>query len=165
MRILIIADYLPYPLMGGDRIRIYNLLRRVASRHEVSLAAFLENPDDVEGVRHLKQFCTRVETASLQRHSPVAHVPGLLRYALEGKPLELKFLQSAELANKIKGLAATMDFDIVQIEKERMAMYLEALPPNRRRKSILMFHNFSFQQYRRISSIEGRLDKKLRALL
>lgn len=53
MRILIISDYVPYPLIGGDRIRIYNLLRRVASRDEVSLASFLETPDDAEGVPHL----------------------------------------------------------------------------------------------------------------
>ena len=66
MRILMIADYLPYPLIGGDRIRIYNLLRRVASRHEVSLAAFLEKPEDAEGVPHLQQICVRLETASFQ---------------------------------------------------------------------------------------------------
>ena len=104
MRILIIADYVPYPLVGGDRIRIYNLLRRVASRHEVSLAAFLETPKDAEGVSHLRQFCARVETATLRRRSPLAHLPGLLRYALKGKPPELKFLHSEELAKKIGSL-------------------------------------------------------------
>jgi sugar transferase (PEP-CTERM/EpsH1 system associated) len=165
MRILIISDYLPYPLIGGDRIRIYNLLRRVASRHEVSLAAFLETPEDAEGVDHLQQICVRVETASLQRRSPLAHLPGLLRFALAGKPLELKFLQSEELVNKIKGLVSTMDFDIVQIEHAHMGLYLEIVPRNRRCKSILMFHNFAFQQYSRFFQVERRWDRKLRALL
>jgi polysaccharide biosynthesis protein PslH len=165
MRILIISDYLPYPLIGGDRIRIYNLLRRIASRHEVSLVAFLETPEDAEGVSHFRQFCARVETASLRRRYPLSHLPGLLRYALAGKPLELMFLQSEELTNKIKGLVSTMDFDIVQIEQARMGLYLEALPQNRCFKSILMFQNFTFQQYKQISHIERRLDRKLRALL
>jgi len=165
MRILIIADYLPYPLIGGDRIRIYNLLRRVARRHEVSLAALLEKPEDVDGVPHLKDFCARVETANLRRHSPLAHLPGLLRYALAGKPPELKFLQSDELINKIKGLASTMDFDIVQIEHAHMGLYLQIFPQNRRCKSILMFHNFTSQQYRRIFHYERRWEWKIRALL
>ena len=70
MQILMIADYLPYPLIGGDRIRIYNLLRRVASRHEVSLLSFLEKPEDVEGVPHLKQLCARVETVNFEEFQP-----------------------------------------------------------------------------------------------
>jgi sugar transferase (PEP-CTERM/EpsH1 system associated) len=165
MRILIIADYLPYPLIGGDRIRIYNLLRRIASRHEVSLAAFLEKPGDDEGVAHLQQFCASVETASFQRRSRLVRVPGLLRYALAGKPPELKLLHSEELGGKIRQLVSTMDFDIVQIEHARMGLYLETLPQNRSCKSILMFHNFTLQQYRQIFHIERRLDRKIRALL
>jgi polysaccharide biosynthesis protein PslH len=162
MRILVIADYLPYPLVGGDRIRIYNLLRRVASRHEVSLAAFLEKPEDAEGIHHLQEFCTRVETASFQRRSRLAKIPGLLHYAITGKPPELKLLHSEELVSKIRQLVSTMDFDIVQIEHSRMGLYLETLPSNSRFKSILMFHNFTSQQYGRLSHVEQRWDRKLR---
>jgi sugar transferase (PEP-CTERM/EpsH1 system associated) len=165
MRILIIADYLPYPLIGGDRIRIYNLLRRVASRHEVSLAAFLEKPEDAEGVPHLKQICARVEAASFQRRSRLAKLSGMLRFALAGKPMELNLLHSEELVAKIKQLVSTEDFDIVQIEHSRMGLYLETLPQDRRCKSILMFHNFTFQQYSRVSHIERRWDRKMRSLL
>jgi sugar transferase (PEP-CTERM/EpsH1 system associated) len=165
MRILMIADYLPYPLFSGDRIRNYNLLRRVASRHEVSLAAFLDKPDDAaEGILHLRQFCAKVETASFHRRRRLARIPSLLRYALAGKPPELKLLHSEELVAKIKQLVSTMDFDIVQIDS-RMGLYLETLPQNRRCKSILMFQNFTFQQGRRIFQIERRWDRKIRVLL
>ena len=131
MRILIIADYLPYPLIGGDRIRIYNLLRRVASRHEVSLAAFLAKPEDAEGVPHLQQICARVEAVSFQRRSCLAKLSGTLRFALAGKPLELNLLHSEELVAKIKQLVSSEDFDIVQIEHSRMGLYLETLPQHR----------------------------------
>lgn len=164
MQILIIADYLPYPLVGGDRIRIYNLLRRVASHHEVSLAAFLETPDDAEGVPHLQQICARVETVSLRRRHPVSRLPGLFHYAIAGKPLELRFLYSDELARKIKGIASRTAFDIVQIES-RMGLYLETIPAKRLRKSILMFQNFTPQQYNRAFHIEDQWDRKIRSLL
>jgi hypothetical protein len=164
MRILMIADYLPFPLIGGDRIRIYNLLRRVARRHEVSLAAFLEKPEDSEGIHHLQEFCARVETASFLQRSRLVKAPGLLRYALEGKPPELKLLHSEELVSKIRQLFSTMDFDIVQIES-RMGLYLETLPQNRRCKSIQMFQNFSYQQFNRFFQVERRWDIKIRALL
>ncbi len=161
MRILMIANYLPYPQTSGGRIRIYNLLHRVACRHEVSLAAFLESAGDVEGIAHLQQFCAKVETANFSQRSRLAKVPGLLRYALEGKPPELMLLHSEELKCKIDQLCSTMDFDIVQIESV-MGLYLDKLPRGKRFKSVEMFQNFTSQQFERVSNVEQRWDRKLR---
>jgi sugar transferase (PEP-CTERM/EpsH1 system associated) len=165
MRILIIADYLPYPLVGGDRIRIYNLLSRIARRHEVSLAGFLEQPEDAEGVPHLRELCARVEAASFKPTSRLVKVLGMLGFGLAGKPPELNLLHSDELATKIWRLAASVEFDVVQIEHSRMALYRETLPRPVRSKSILMFHNFISQQDKRLSQIERRWVNKLRPLV
>jgi len=57
MRILIITDYLPYPLIAGDLIRTYNLLRRVAQHHQVSVAGFFVLPDEADYVlAHFREF-------------------------------------------------------------------------------------------------------------
>jgi polysaccharide biosynthesis protein PslH len=162
MRILIIADYLPYPLIGGDRIRIYNLIRRVARHHEVSLVSFLEKPEDAKGISHMQEFCVRVETTNFQRQSRLGKLSGMIRFALAGKPTELYLLHSDELVSKIKQLVSTEDFDIVQIEHARMGLYLDSFPHNAHGKSILMFHNFTSQQYGRVSRVEKRWDRKLR---
>jgi polysaccharide biosynthesis protein PslH len=164
MRILVIANSLPYPMVSGDRIRNYNLMRLASSRHELSLAALVETPEDFDGVSRLQQFCTTVETASFDKHSHLAKALGMLRYALEGKPPDLSLLHSKELAGKIRQLVTRMDFDIVQIDS-RMGLYLETLPQNALCKSILMFPDFTFQQSRRISRIEQRWDRKIRRLL
>ena len=165
MQILVIADYLPYPLIGGDRIRIYNLLKRMARRHEVSLVSFLEKPEDVEGVAHLKQFCSHVETVNFEQRSRWAKLPGLLGYALSGKPPELKLLYSREFEQKVRQLTTAIDFDIVQIEHARMALYLETLNRSERRKSLVTFHNFTSQQYGRVSSVEKNWGRKFRTWL
>ena len=162
MRILMIANYLPYPQVSGGRIRIYNLLRQVAKRHEVSLAAFLESREDVEGVSHLQQYCASVETASLDGRSRLAKAPGMLRYALQGKPPDLVLLHSEELLGKIDRLVATRHFDIIQMESV-MGMYLARLPRTRTCKTILMFQNFASQQFERMSLVEDSWDRKLRA--
>ena len=166
MKILVIADFLPYPLVGGASVRIYNILKRVAHNHEISLVAFLDKPSDIKGVAHLKQFCTHVETVNFERGGRrLAKLPGMLGYALAGKPPELKLRHSNELMRKIKDLASTIDFDIVQIEHAHMGLYLETLHPNKFQKSILMFHNFTLQQYGRVSHVEKRWDRKLRSKL
>ena len=165
MRILFITDYLPYPPISGDLIRVYNLVRRIAKQHEVSLVAVLWSPGDAESLSHLRGFCHRVETGSLRWQHPLAYLPDLVRYAMAGKPFELRFLYSKELANTIKEMASSEDFDVAHIEQSRMALYLNALPKNGHCKRVLAFQNIASDQYNRISSIERRPIKKLRALL
>lgn len=165
MRILFITDYLPYPVITGDRIRVYNLIRRIAKQHQVSLAGFLMTPEEADGVSHLQEFCYRVETINLPRCHKLARMPSLLRYFLAGIPLDFEFLTSEELAYKITQLARTENYDIVQIEHSRMARYLDALPPNVHAKSLLVFHNIASSQYDRISNIALTPTKRARAWL
>ncbi len=165
MRILVITDASPYPLISGDRIRLYNLLRRVAEHHKVYLAAILENPTDEEGISHLGSFCAGIEYAYIKRHHPLVHIPGLLKYALGGKPLELKFTHSNDLAKKIRNLAARIDFDLVIICNSHNALYIKFLDPNFHGKSILMLENIEFAQYESIYRIERNLFNKIRAFI
>lgn len=163
MRILVISDISPYPLISGDRIREYNLLRRIASHHEVWLAALLENPSDEAGTTHLSSFCAGMEFAYVERRHPLLHIPGLLKYGLSGKPLELKFRHSTKLAQKIQRLTMEIDFDIVVIINSHTALYLEVLSPSSHRKSILNLENIEFAQYESIYQIEQRPIDKIRA--
>jgi polysaccharide biosynthesis protein PslH len=165
MKILTITDTIPYPMVSGDRIRTYNLLRRIAEQEEVWLAALLEAPDDNEGVSHLRSFCQGVEVAYVPRRSPVMHVPGLLRYAIQGRPLELKFRHSPELVQKVHELVTTVRPDIVEIIHSEMALYLETLPVQAQRRHVLTLQNIAFHQYDRIFRTERRLPVKARAFL
>ena len=165
MRVLVIADYLPFPLVGGDRIRIYNLLCRIAQTNEVSFAGFLEKPEEMEGVSHLKEFCKHVETAILPQENRLVKTARFLQFLLSGKPPELSLLDSEELREKIRRLAELEDFDIVQIEHSRMGLYERALPKGDRSKRILMFHNITSQQYERFTRIEKNWIRKFRSWL
>lgn len=149
MRILIITDYLPYPLNSGSKIRVYNLIWRIARQHEVALAAFVESPDEVAGIPELENFCARVETVPLRRHHPLAHLAGLAHFALEGKPLELKFLYSDALVNRIRQMIAERDYDVAEIEHSRMALYWDALRATRAAR-LLTFIDIASAQYARI---------------
>jgi len=165
MRILFITDYLPYPLISGDRIRVYNLIRRIARRHQVSLVGFLQAPDEADGVSHMQEFCCRVEAVDLRRRHRLARVPRLLQYVLAGIPFDFEFLHSEVLANKIRQLVSTVDFDIVHIEQSRMALYLKTLPPCAPFKRILGLQNVASVQYDRISYIALTPTKRKRAWL
>jgi sugar transferase (PEP-CTERM/EpsH1 system associated) len=165
LRILLIADRVPYPLFSGDRLRTYNLLLRIAKQHEVWLATFLDAPEETDGVQLIQEICHRVETVKLKHGPKLAYLPGLLRYGLSGKPVQLVFYYSEDLVRRIQELVSLVDFDIVQIEHSHMALYVEALPPKLWSKSILTFHDVQFEKFNRIFHIEQRPGKKVRAWL
>ncbi len=165
MKILVITDYLPYPLISGDRIRVYNLVRRIADCHQVTLAGPIRSEEDLQSEKKLAEFCEQVITGNLHMQHPLRHLPGLVRFALDGLPLELKFLHSATLEAKIRKAAAEGGFDIVQVEHSRMAYYLRALPEDLQRKSVLTLHNITYDQFGRISQVELNPVQRFRASL
>jgi sugar transferase (PEP-CTERM/EpsH1 system associated) len=162
VRILIVSDELPYPLISGDRIRVYNLVRRIAEVHQVWLAILLKTPGEAGAVAHLQEFCEGVETATYKHRDSLAHVPGLLQYAFRGMPLEFKFSYSEELASKILDLTSTVNFDVIQIEHSYMTPYLDVLPVNGQSKCVLDIHNVASQQYERMFRVERGLTRKIR---
>ena len=165
MRILFITDYLPYPLVAGDRIRTFSLVSQVARTHEVTLVGFLQRPEDLEGISYLSKFCSEVYGIPLTRRHPIAHVPGLLRYGLAGIPLELKFLRSTEFLATVTGLLSRTNYDIVQIEHSRMAPYLEAVPLGSHVARVLDLHNVTSSQYERLARIELTAIRRIRSWL
>lgn len=165
MHILFINNNLPYPPIAGDKIRVYNLIRRIARHHEVSLAAPVSTSDDIKAVEHMREFCFRVETGIKSPRHRLKHLPGLLRYLIAGKPLEFLVQYSRELATKIQEIASNMEFDIVHVEQSCMAPYLENLPLSGHYKSVLALQNITSQQQRRMARVSVKTESRFRSRL
>lgn len=60
MRILMLTPYLPYPLLSGGQIRTYNLLKKLASKHEVTLFALIKHHSETQHIAELEQYCSEV---------------------------------------------------------------------------------------------------------
>ncbi len=165
MHILFITDNMPFPPISGDRIRVYQLLKRISRTHRVSIAAPIRSEEEGEGMHVLNEFCQHVLTANQPRRSPLAHLPGLFQTALSGRPLELHFLTSKKLQEKIRALLETGQVDIVQCEHSRMAHYADVLPANSMAKTLLTFHNVAAQQFDTIYKITHSIMPKFRAWL
>jgi polysaccharide biosynthesis protein PslH len=62
MRVFALSAWFPYPPINGSMLRVYHLLRALAERHEVDLAAFTSHgPASEDAVQHLRSFCRSVE--------------------------------------------------------------------------------------------------------
>ncbi len=57
MNILMLTPYLPYPLHSGGQIRTYNLLKKLSSRHDITLCALIKDESEAQFASNLEKFC------------------------------------------------------------------------------------------------------------
>jgi polysaccharide biosynthesis protein PslH len=167
MRILFITDTLPHPPVSGNRLRVYHLCREIAREHELWLIAGARSVEEAESasVAHMREFCHEVTVVVREHYGKLQHVPGLIRFALAGRPLEHKFEYSQAMEDTIRRVTASHEFDIVHIEPSYSALYREALSQNGRTGLVLGFHNIEFQLFQQMVRVERSRRVRLRAYL
>ena len=77
--LLYLVHRLPYPPNKGDKVRSFNLLRHLASKHRVFLGTFIDDPQDEIYVDKLPAYCADLNIVRLspriaQQRSLVATV-------------------------------------------------------------------------------------------
>jgi glycosyltransferase involved in cell wall biosynthesis len=120
VRILLLAPYPPYPPRGGGALRIYNLLRGLAARHEVSLLSFAPSPEAVAGLAPLREICAVSTVIGPPRRSLATRAATTL-----SSPLPDMALRNADpaYAAALSRTLASQRFDVVQAESIEMAGY------------------------------------------
>src|SRR4051812_26764442 len=70
LRVAVLDEELPFPLTSGKRIRTFNLLRRLADRHRITVLCH-RTPDPVEAAAADEAFRSLgVETVIVERAVP-----------------------------------------------------------------------------------------------
>lgn len=120
MRILMLAPYPPYPPRGGGALRVYNLARGLAARHELTLLSFAPDAAAAAAMAPLRELGGLVTVIGPPRR-------GLARRALTtvGSPLPDMALRnrSAPFAEALSRLLAAGRYDVVQAESIELAGY------------------------------------------
>jgi polysaccharide biosynthesis protein PslH len=124
LKILLLTHRVPYPPDKGDRIRSYHLLRHLARRHKVSLAALSEEPVGEAAVGALSDLCERVAVVPQGRSRWVRGALALLT----GRPLTEGLFRDPRLRKILSEWTAKEPFDVVIGFCSSMAQYLVAPP-------------------------------------
>lgn len=70
MKILFISRWFPYPPDNGSRIRVYNLIKHLSSRHEVDLISFASETISSQRLAAMRRYCCRVDVACYRPFQP-----------------------------------------------------------------------------------------------
>lgn len=119
LRILIASAYLPHLGRHGGAGRVFQLLRRAARKHLVSLVAFVETQEEASELEQVAPYCARIETVLRRHFRPVSNFPY--------EPFEE--FNCPALRNRLEQILAEEDFDLVHFEWTQMAQYADLVPP------------------------------------
>jgi len=121
MRILLLTHRIPFPPNKGDKIRSFNLLKHLASRHELHVASLIDDARDLEFVKDMRQLAKSFVYADISGRSRAI---SLARSLPSGAAVTVTHFYSTELQEQIDALLESADFDAVLCFSSPTAEYL-----------------------------------------
>lgn len=157
-KILFLTPRLPYPLIGGDRLKPFRTLAHLSSNHNVTLLSFYQGGIPPKSyVNAIKDMGIEVLTVPL--HPLRTGFRTLLRM-LGKKPLEILYYTQPEFKKELEKLLQNKEFDIAFAFFMRTAEYLKDLNI----KKILMAEDcrtlYQLRSYEQSHSLKQKLIRK-----
>lgn len=123
MKILYISGWYPYPPGNGAEIREFNLIRRLAARHEISLLSFYTLPDPMtqERLDGMADHCRRVKAVPYKEFKPTGFKA--LLALCSPSPRAVIDTYSHDMAKLVQDAVAGEVFDVVVTATQRTAPY------------------------------------------
>lgn len=159
MRILFLSRWYPYPADNGAKIRVYNLIKQLAVRHEVSLISFVEEETSLDRLTAMREWCERVEVVAYKRFEPGS--PRALAGLFSPRPRSVIDTFSAAFKAQVEQLSRQTRFDVVIASQFDMAQYGRLIPDACRILEEVEISGFQ-EQVRRA---EGALDRARKQLM
>lgn len=152
-RILFLAHRIPYPPVKGDKIRSWHFLRHLAAAHEVSLACFVDDPDDMAHADFLRGVCADCHFEPLPA-SPLRL--GNLVALANGAPITVRHYRSAAMAGQVAAMARGREPELVFAYSGAMAQYLPAAGTRRQVIDFVDVDSDKWSQYARSCPLPTR---------
>lgn len=122
MRILFLAQRVPYPPNRGDRITTYHEIRLLSRHNQIHVAALSDTEEECRDIEPLRKMCASVDVAVLPKWRSNIQAMAMAASPL---PLTLPFYFSPELAAKVSLRIALEKIDVVLVFSSSMAQYVD----------------------------------------
>ena len=139
MKILMVASYLPYPLIDGGKIRLYNLIKLLSEKHEITLVCERTNQSEKE-IEELRKICKKL----IVYNRPKAWTVGnILKTAFSLNPLLVSIHSHKAFAKMISEELNSNSFDLIHVE----TFYVMQNLPKTNLPIVLVEHNIEYKVY------------------
>ena len=123
MKILFLSPTVPFPLTDGGRIRVFNLLKQISQKSDVTLLALETQPTDAGGVAELQQLGVQVHLVPNAPTLPRVSLGTLLKAFSKRQPITVARYDVPAYRQKLRVLLANETFDLVHYEMFHVAQF------------------------------------------
>ncbi len=142
MKILMISSYLPYPLHSGGQVRLYNLIKELSEKHEITLICEKRPHQTADDIREVEKICKKVITVDRRKQWSLQNVA-------KSTGSSHSFLVTghthSQMQEKIQEALARETFDLIHVE----TFYLMQNLPMTSLPVVLVDHNIEYQVYKK----------------
>lgn len=149
LRILVVSAYLPHLGTHGGAGRVFQLLKRVAAKHDVTVLAFVEDDRDESFADQARAVCRRVETVRRRSFEPLSPFPY--------EPFEE--FNVAAFRERLEELLCEEDYDVAHFEWTQMALYSDLFDSIPR---LMTEIEVNYAAHQTMVRVEDRLFRKIR---
>ncbi|MBI4242780.1 MAG: glycosyltransferase [Planctomycetes bacterium] len=123
MKILYLTSRLPYPPVGGDRLRTHAFLKFLSKKHEIDLLSIYDSDSELQYISQLAAFCGDIHL--FKRNKFISYV-NLFRSFADHNPFQVNYYDSSSVRKFIKKIYRK--YDCILVHLIRMAQYVVGLP-------------------------------------
>lgn len=114
MKILMLTPYLPYPLLSGGQIRTYNLLKKLADKHDVTLFSLIKDNDEKKYIKELENYCKEVRV--FKRSSKPFTLKNIFKTAFSSYPFLVIRNHAPQIISAVEEELQKNKYDLIHAE-------------------------------------------------
>lgn len=141
MNILFVSALLPWPLVSGGQVRMYNLLKRLSAKHSITLCTYLRKPEEEKYIQNLP-FLHNVSWVMRGSGKQAKYILGSF---LSGSSVLTTTYQNSQMKQKVGERLATGGIDLIHIEP----FYVYGGIPQTDIPLVVAEHNIEYDVYAR----------------
>lgn len=145
-KILVITPRYPYPVIGGDRLRIYEICKELSKNHDLTLVSLCENKQEITSPKPDDNVFLTVHRIYLPKWK--SYLNTLLSVPSQ-TPLQVAYYQSSELKNLLDSLID--EHDLILPHLIRVAEYVK----NVNKPKVLEMTDAISMNYTRVSQVKN----------
>lgn len=124
MNILFVANRFPYPPYRGDKLKIFNLAKRLAADNNLYLITFIQDKKDYQYIGELEKIFKKIELVYLPKYLSVLKC-GIKIFS--SKPFQIIYFESSEFRDKLMSFLSENKVDVIHTQHLRMSQYTSGL--------------------------------------
>ncbi len=143
-KLLVLTPRFPFPVIGGDRLRIYNICKELSRLYQITLLSLCETPDEMLIDVSDDNVFSRIERVYLPKWKSYLNCIMALPTKI---PLQVAYYTSTDFKNKVNMLLGEHDLVLAHLIRSGHYLRGEAIP------KILEMTDAISLNYERVSTV------------